>query len=409
MQIRSGYNVQVSSIPARAVAGETLLHAPSARRALAGLCLSGLLAALLGAILPAWGYHLQFEFATVGHYFLSVALGVLLSVEASRRLLPRKGVSFVLILACWLASGALLILAFAPPPFPALYRMGTLLVVGMALGLLNSAIFQAISSIYQHDPASTLNLGGIVFGSGCLLITLLVGGTFNAYSVTVILTLVALAPASFAVLYARTSFPPSVIPPQPSWKQALADFRSRGAVSLALLLFFQFGNEWSIAGWLPIFLIHRLGVSPGAALNLLALYWSALLLGRIGALAILRRVSHGRVLMGSAASAMFGCMVLFSTNNQFGATTGILLVGGGFATIYPLVAEKIGHRYTYYHPGVFNGIFSIAMVGAMLAPWLLGYLADIWGVGVVMVAPMVGTVMVFALVLLIWLEAKIEG
>jgi MFS transporter, FHS family, glucose/mannose:H+ symporter len=409
MQIRSGYNVQVSSIPARAVAGETLLHAPSARRALAGLCLSGLLAALLGAILPAWGYHLQFEFATVGHYFLSVALGVLLSVEASRRLLPRKGVSFVLILACWLASGALLILAFAPPPFPALYRMGTLLVVGMALGLLNSAIFQAISSIYQHDPASTLNLGGIVFGSGCLLITLLVSGTFNAYSVTVILTLVALAPASFAVLYAKTSFPPSVIPPQPSWKQALADFRSRGAVSLALLLFFQFGNEWSIAGWLPIFLIHRLGVSPGAALNLLALYWSALLLGRIGALAILSRVSHGRVLMGSALSAMFGCMVLFSTNNQFGATTGILLVGGGFATIYPLVAEKIGHRYTYYHPGVFNGIFSIAMVGAMLAPWLLGYLADIWGVGVVMVAPMVGTVMVFALVLLIWLEAKIEG
>ena len=363
----------------------------------------------MGAILPAWGYHLRFEFAAIGYYFLCVAVGVLLSVELSRRLLPRKGVAFVLILACWLASGALLLLAFAPPPFPALWRMGTLTVVGMALGLLNSAIFQAISTIYQHDPASTLNLGGIVFGSGCLLITVLVAGTFNTYSVTVILTLVALAPASFAVLYARTAFPPSVIPPQPSWKQALRDFRSFGAISLALLLFFQFGNEWSIAGWLPIFLIHRLGLSPGAALNLLALYWAALLLGRIGALAILRRVSHGRVLMGSAASAMFGCMLLFSTNNQFGATTGILLVGGGFATIYPLVAEKIGHRFTYYHPGLFNGIFSIAMVGAMMAPWLLGYLAGIWGVGVVMVAPMIGTVMVFALVLLIWLEAKIGG
>jgi FHS family glucose/mannose:H+ symporter-like MFS transporter len=399
----------VSSSPAHAAAGETLLHAPSARRALAGLCLSGLLAAFLGAILPAWGYHLKFEFAAIGYYFLCVAVGVLLSVELSRRLLPRKGVAFVLILACWLASGALLLLAFAPPPFPALWRMGTMTLVGMALGLLNSAIFQAISTIYQHDPASTLNLGGIVFGSGCLLITLLVAGTFNTYSVTVILTLVALAPASFAVLYARTAFPPIVIPPQPSWKQALRDFRSLGAVSLALLLFFQFGNEWSIAGWLPIFLIHRLGLSPEAALNLLALYWAALLLGRIGALAILRRVSHGRVLMGSAASAMFGCMLLFSTNNQFGATTGILLVGGGFATIYPLVAEKIGHRFTYYHPGLFNGIFSLAMVGAMLAPWLLGYLAGVWGVGVVMVAPMIGTVMVFALVLLIWLEAKIGG
>jgi hypothetical protein len=155
---------------------------------------------LLGAILPAWGYHLKFEFAAIGYYFLCVAVGVLVSVELSRRLLPRKGVAFVLILACWLASGALLLLAFAPPPFPALWRMAILTAVGMALGLLNSAIFQAISTIYQHDPASTLNLGGIVFGSGCLLITLLVAGTFNTYSVTTILTLVALAPASFWVL-----------------------------------------------------------------------------------------------------------------------------------------------------------------------------------------------------------------
>jgi hypothetical protein len=36
----------------------------------------------------------------------------------------------------------------------------------------HSAIFQAISTIYQRDPAATLNLGGIVFGLGCLMITL---------------------------------------------------------------------------------------------------------------------------------------------------------------------------------------------------------------------------------------------
>jgi FHS family glucose/mannose:H+ symporter-like MFS transporter len=368
-----------------------------------------MLASLLGAILPAWGYHQQFEFATIGHYFLSIAVGVLLSVEAGRRLLPRQGVAFVLILACSLACGALIFLAFTSPPFPAIWRMGALVMVGMALGLLNSAIFQAISTTYHHDPAATLNVGGIVFGTGCLLITFLVAKTFNNYSVTAILTLAALAPALFAALYRNTSFPASEIPPQPTWKQAMVDFRSRGAILLALLLFFQFGNEWSIAGWLPIFLIHRLGVSPEAALHLLSIYWLSLLLGRIGALAILRRVAHGRVLMGSAAAAMFGCMLLLSTDNQFGAATGILLAGGGFATIYPLVAEKIGHRFTYYHPGLFNGIFSFAMVGAMLPPWFLGYLAAAWGVGVVMLAPLVGTVMVFILVLLIWLESKIGG
>ena len=72
--------MEVGSPPANTEAGQSLLYAPSARRALAGLCLSGLLASLLGAILPAWGYHLKFEFATVGHYFLSFGVGVLLSV-----------------------------------------------------------------------------------------------------------------------------------------------------------------------------------------------------------------------------------------------------------------------------------------------------------------------------------------
>jgi fucose permease len=197
--------------------------------------------------------------------------------------------------------------------------------------------------------------------------------------------------------------------PEPPFRQAVADFRSRGAVLLALLLFFQFGNEWSIAGWLPVFLIHRLGVSPGAALQMLALYWIALLFGRIGAIVLLRRVSHARVLMASAAGALLGCTLLLATDSRSGAVAGILLVGGGFAAIYPLVAEKIGHRFDYYHPGLFNGIFSIAMVGAMLAPWTMSYAAEAWGVGVVMALPLAGTFMVFLLTLLIWLESKIGG
>src|SRR5215210_5130863 len=107
---------------ADAEARDSLLHAPSARRALAGLGLSGLLAALLGAILPAWGYHLKFEFDTVGHYFLSVTVGVLLSVEIGRRLFQSRSVSFVLVLASSLSCGALILLAFLPPPIAAIWR-----------------------------------------------------------------------------------------------------------------------------------------------------------------------------------------------------------------------------------------------------------------------------------------------
>ena len=94
---------------------------------------------------------------------------------------------------------------------------------------------------------------------GCLAATLLVAGTFYAYTVSAILGLMAVAPALFACVYANGSYKAAPAGANPTIRQAFEDFRSPGAVLFALLLFFQFGNEWSIAGWLPIFLIRRVG------------------------------------------------------------------------------------------------------------------------------------------------------
>jgi fucose permease len=225
----------------------------------------------------------------------------------------------------------------------------------------------------------------------------------------VILILMALAPGLFAFIYAHTAVAEKAPVAHADIRRVLRDFRSLGAVLFALLLFFQFGNEWSIAGWLPLFLVRRLGMSPPASLWLLALYWTALLVGRMAAVAILPKVRHSRLLGGSVLAALFGCLLLALTNNQFGAGTGVLLLGGGFASIYPLVAEKIGGRFPYYHPVFFSGIFSFALFGGLIAPATLGYAASIWGIGVVVAVPLLGTCMVSALLLLIWLESKVTG
>jgi len=219
----------------------------------------------------------------------------------------------------------------------------------------------------------------------------------------------AVVPGLFAGVYARCSYAAPPEGAQPTLRQALEDFRSPGAVLFALLLFIQFGNEWSIAGWLPLFLIRRVGISPTGALLILALYWFFLMTGRLIAVAILPRVRHGRLLTGSVITALFGCLILYSTNNGFGAGMGAFFVGAGYASIYPLVAEAIGRRFPYYHPGFFNGIFSLALVGGLIAPATLGYAAAAWGVGVVIGIPLIGTFMVPALLILIWLESKVTG
>jgi fucose permease len=394
------------------VAGDTPARSASTGgKILAGFLLSGFLLALLGAILPAWGYHRDPpDFIVVGNYFLSLALGIIAATWAAEPLRIKRGLSVLLVAGCVLSCLALLFLAAIPLP-PAgsdWLRVAGLFALGIGAGLLNAALFHGILPRFQRDAAGTVVIGGAWYGIGCLAATLLVAGTFYAYTVPSILILMAVVPGMFAGVYARTRIAVTPASPRPL-RQVLADFRSPGAVLFALLLFFQFGNEWSIAGWLPIFLIRRVGLSQSAALEILALYWLFLLIGRLVAIALLPRVRHTRLLMGSVLSAIFGCLILFSTNNAFGAGTGALFVGAGFASIYPLVAEAIGRRFPYYHPGFFNGIFTFAQTGGLIAPATLGYAAAYWGVGVVLGIPLIGTFMVMLLLVMIWLESKVTG
>jgi MFS family permease len=288
---------------------------------LAGFLLSGFLLALLGAILPAWGYHRDPpDFVVVGNYFLSLAVGIIAATWAAGPLRAKRGLSFLLVSGCVLSCLALLFLAAIPlPPAGSNWmRAGGLFALGIGAGLLNVALFHGILPRFQRDPAGTVVIGGAWYGIGCLAATLLVAGTFYAYTVPSILILMAVVPGLFVGVYARGRVAPTPAASRPL-REVMADFRSPGAVLFALLLFVQFGNEWSIAGWLPIFLIRRVGLSQSAAIEVLALYWLFLLIGRLVAIAVLPRVRHTRLLMGSVLSAIFGCLILFSTNNAFGA------------------------------------------------------------------------------------------
>jgi MFS transporter, FHS family, glucose/mannose:H+ symporter len=394
-----------------AAGGEAAIApAPTAGKALTGFLLSGFLFALLGALLPAWGYHRDPpEFITIGNCFLSLGVGVIAAHQVAAAILARKSVRFLLVFACGVGCAGLLSLAFASPPVDWAWRAPGLAALGLAVGLLNAGLFQTIAATYSREPARAVAVGGIYYGLGCLAATLLVAGTFYVYTVPGILMLMALAPGLFAGLYARIPMAAGGAVPQADFRQVYRDFRSLRAVLFALLLFFQFGNEWSIAGWLPLFLVRRLGMSPPASLWLLSLYWTALLVGRVAAVAIMPRVRHSRLLGGSVLAALFGCLLLAMTNNQFGAGTGLLLLGAGFASIYPLVAEKIGSFFPYYNPVFFSGIFSFALFGGLIAPATLGYAASIWGIGIVVALPLLGICMVSVLLLLIWLESMVTG
>lgn len=381
---------------------------------LSGLAVSGFLLASPGPLLPLWGFHIQPDFATAGDFFLALGLGVIGGGALGQRLARRTRLERLLASGYFAAALAILLLAVAEPPAQAWYQFIALFMSGVAAGIMNTAVLEAVTPCGESNPATITLRGGIFFGAGSVLAALLLAQSYGDTGATRLLAIAAAVPAiagiGAGVLRLGSGHHPDPhMLPEVSLTQSMRDLRSPLAVMFALLLFFQFGNEWSLAGWLPIFMIDRLGLSPETAVTLLAVYWGALMAGRIVTARLLRVVRHGRLLAGSAFCALFGCAALLAAGNRFGVVTGLLLTGAGFSAIYPLVAERIASRFAYYHPGYFNGIFTFALTGGILAPFVLGHMAGDLGLRVIPLATMLGSLAVFGLVLLIWLGHKVSG
>jgi fucose permease len=380
---------------------------------LCGLVFSGFLLALPGGLLPLWGFHIQPDFSTAGNFFLQLGIGVIGGGALGQSLARRTHLSRLLAAGYFTAAAAMLLLAVAEPPAQAWYQFIALFVAGFSAGIMNTAVFEAVTPAYESNPAAVTLMAGIFFGAGSVLAAVLLSFSFGDTGATRLLAVTAFIPAFAGMIvgirrigdFAEGNRAPAEV----SLAQSVQDLRSPLAVMFSLLLFFQFGNEWSLAGWLPILLIDRRGMSPTTAVGLLALYWAALMLGRIIATRLLRVVRHGRLLAASAFCALFGCTALLAAGTRFGVVMGLLLTGIGFSSIYPLVAERIAGRFSYYHPGYFNGIFTFALTGGILAPFALGHMAADFGLKVVPLAAMLGSCAVFALVLLIWLGHKVSG
>ena len=409
------YNTRVHpqlELPPAEPAAAPVLGASVLAKALAGMLISGLLVALPGALLPVWRHHIDSNYLLVGLYFLAQNLAMLLVPVWGNGVLRCRGLAACMSFASALAICGLVVISLFSPPSHWQHwagRVGGLLLTGSAAGLMNMAVFRAASPAYQQQQAATVNLGGVFYGVGCLLSALLVAGSYSIYTVPAMGLLLLILPAVACVMYARTRMPAPPTYEPVGWSDVVRDLRSPSALLLALLLFFEFGNEGAIAGWLALFLTQKLGFSPERSLFLLALYWFALLAGRLLSQVLLPRVRHARMLLYSVLLGMFGCLILVFTDNLFGVISGELLCGLAFSSVLPLAMERIGSRFTLYHPGFYNGIFSIALTGGLLAPASIGLYAYWFNINVVMVVPLVGSVMVLGIVVLIFLEARFNA
>jgi FHS family glucose/mannose:H+ symporter-like MFS transporter len=149
--------------------------------------------------------------------------------------------------------------------------------------------------------------------------------------------------------------------------------------ALAILLFFQSGNEFVLGGYIASFLTRELGVPIGSASYWLAAYWASIMAVRLVLSRLLLHVSAPAVVLASALLSAAGALTIGFSSTPALAGAGILLTGLALGGIFPTVLGLAGARFPEHSGTVFGILFTVALSGGMLMPWISGHLAEAAG------------------------------
>jgi fucose permease len=364
--------------------------------AYAGMFVFGIVMALLGAVMPIITDRLSLDLGDAGVLFLVTNAAMLVASLIVGPVMDRFGMKVPL------ASGVLLV----GVALVAISRAGTLgsllasvACLGFGGGAVNASANTLVADLHE-DPqtkASALNLLGVFFGFGALLLPFSIGALLSRVGLAGLLAAAAVLCAATGLIATALRFP--VAKQGQGWPLAeMSRFaRMPLVLAFAFLLFFESGNEFMLGGYFATFLNRDLTVPVQRASYLLAGYWAAIMVSRLLLSRAVLRLGADRVVTWGSVLAAAGAIAVSLAQGTPVALVGILLTGVALAGVFPTVLGIAGAEFSEHSGTVFGILFTVALTGGMTMPWLAGQLAESWGLRSVFLLAAINFVFIAAL------------
>ena len=362
--------------------------APLFFSACAGLFIYGIILALLGTVfgLPELPRRLHLGFAEEGHIFLLLYAGVFLASLIVGPIIDAAGHKAVLMTSALVVALALVAFS-AAHSFAA--AISAILLLGFGGGGLCTATNVLVSDLFSEERGAMLNLLGLFFSVGALLVPLLAMAMEGRFSIFHLLHLAAGLTLACGLWYAVLPFPPVRASSRLCFGETLQVIRYPGLLWIGVLLFLEAGNEAAIGGWTSVY-AGNAGLSARAATFVLASYWTGMIVSRSLMALILRLLGQARTILVSALAATLGCLLLRSVSSFAMLVVGAAVVGLSFGPIFQTALGIAGDRYSRYSGSVFGVLFAIALPGAMVTPWAIGQISQRYDVRHGLFVPLIG-------------------
>jgi fucose permease len=147
------------------------------------------------------------------------------------------------------------------------------------------------------------------------------------------------------------------------------------------VLFLGVSVEWCVAYWGADFLENETGLGRSAAASALSLFFVGMLLGRVFGSRLARLLPGASLLRVTLCVALAGFPLFWLSEVPTWGLLGLFVVGLGIGSIYPL-AISVGAAAAQGRTDEATARFALSGGGAiLLAPFILGTLADLAGIG----------------------------
>jgi FHS family glucose/mannose:H+ symporter-like MFS transporter len=376
------------------------------RAACAGMLLFGICMITLGSVASDLREKLNLDELAAGTLFSILPLGIIAGSLIFGPVADRYGYKLLLIISALCLFAGFEGLAFTVS--------GTLLklfifLIGLGGGAVNGATNALVSDISEKDKSARISLLGVFYGLGALGMPLIMGLLKSRMNFDMIVSAVGLLTLMTGIFFTVIKFPPPKQAHGVPLTKSLKLFKDKLLLIIALFLCFQSGFEGIINNWTTTYLTSKLSVAPSSALYALSSFVGGMVAMRLLIGSIFRPWSPGRLLTLSFILTILG-LILLKTGGSFAlAISGLVLVGAGLSGGFPIMLGYVGSLYAELSGTAFSLVFFIALMGNTLINFLMGLVAQNFGVDHLITFAMAVTVIMILLSVIIVQKTKNIG
>jgi fucose permease len=346
-------------------------NARLAAAAIVAIFIYGIIAAMLGTILPGLAARFGFTPVESGNIALAQALGLILASVLAGPLTDNRGKKVTLVLGMALVSIAL----FSLPLAGGYGSVAALIfLLGFGGGTIVTGANTLASDIGEERRAPVLNLLNLFFGLGGLATPFIAANLLGGDVVRVAVGGAVLATAALLVQF----FKPM---PAPTGERGFKLSEAGALVSrpllwlLSLMLFLYVACEVGVWNWLTQHLIAQ-GVPSGAALNVLSLGFAlGLLLGRVLASRVLIRVSSLTVTLGASVLMAITTYAMLQARSVTAAWIAVFCAGLAMAPVFPTTLAMVGDAFPKGTATAMGIAITSGWIGLAVSSRIIGALA----------------------------------